>query len=458
MWAPAALAVVAVVVRLPMFLSTRPLSFDDGVYGASVVDMRRGLVPYRDVFASQGPLHLPLLYAGDILGLHTIDAPRLTPLLAGAITAIAIYASARRLGTGWVAAFVAALLVATTGTMLWTTGQITGDGPAAALTALAVWAALVYRDEPRWWRALLVGALFGGALATKPIAIAAIVPLAVWLLAPRRYAHVGAAGAAMVGAWLAAALPWGLPRVWKQSIEYHRGAGPSYSHLSQVGKLVTTLATRDAVLVSAVVLGVFAAMRAASPSRSRSDARLLGVWLALSALVLVFEKAMFANHVAAIILPLALLAAVRPPPLRWLAIALVVLIPWEVVNQRDILRPSHITGVDAQVVAQLRRLPPGAEAIADDPGLVWRAGLTTPAQMNGTTDMRIFQGGITTRIVADAAASPRTCAVVITPGGFGTQLPGLREAIATVGYGLAHAYGRDRELWLRPCPDANVGR
>ena len=86
--APVLLAVVAAVVRLPTFLSSRTLSFDDGVYGASVVDMRRGLVPYRDLFSSQGPLHLPLLYAGDVLGLHTIDAPRLTPLVAGIVAAI----------------------------------------------------------------------------------------------------------------------------------------------------------------------------------------------------------------------------------------------------------------------------------------------------------------------------------------------------------------------------------
>jgi hypothetical protein len=76
--------------------------------------------------------------------------------------------------------------------------------------------------------------------------------------------------------------------------------------------------------------------------------------------------------------------------------------------------------------------------------------------MNDTTDMRIFQGEITTRVVADAAASPHTCAVVITPVGFGTQLPGLRAAITGAGYRLAHAYGYDRELWLRPCAGAKV--
>ena len=450
---PAMLTLVAVVCRLPMFLSSRALSFDDGVFGATVVDMRRGLLPYRGVFASQGPLHLPLLYVGDVLGLHATDAPRVTPLLAGVVIAIAVWASARRLGAEPTAAVFAGLLVATTGTMLWTTGQITGDGPAAALTALAVWAALVYRDSPHWWRAALAGALFGGALATKPVVIAAVVPIAVWLSARRRHAHVGVAALAAVGVWLAAALPWGLGRVWQQSVDYHLGAGPHYPQIIQLEKLTTTLATRDLILVTAVVLGLIAWARAGLPAPAESDVRLLGIWLALVAIVLVFEKAMYANHVAALILPLGLLAAVRPPPGRWLAVALVVFVPWEIAMQRDILWPSHLEGVDAQVVAQLRLLPRGAEAIADDPGLVWRAGLTTPPQMNDTTDMRVFQGELTTAVIEHAAASTRACAVVITPVGFGTQLPGLRAAISAVGYHLAHAYGHDRELWLRRCAE-----
>src|SRR5215475_15035599 len=165
---------------MPTFLSTRALSFDDGVYGASVVDMRRGLLPYRELFSSQGPLHLPLLYLGDVIGLHTIDGPRVTPVLAGVAVTIAVWASARRLGARPAVAVVAAVLIATTGTMLWTTGQITGDGPAAALTALAVWGALCYRDRPRLATALLAGALFGAAFATKPIVLAAVVPLGAW--------------------------------------------------------------------------------------------------------------------------------------------------------------------------------------------------------------------------------------------------------------------------------------
>jgi hypothetical protein len=448
---PIGLGVVAVVVRLPMFLSSRALSFDDGVFGATVVDMRRGLLPYGGVFASQGPLHLPLLYIGDALGGHTIDAPRVTPVLAGVITSVASWACARRLGSSVATAALVGLLVATTGTMLWATGQITGDGPAVALTAVAVCAALVYRDNPQWWRAALAGALFGAALATKPIVVAAAVPIAAWLYGRRRPTHLCAAAFAVVGVWLAAALPWGLARVWQQSFVYHEGAGPSYSTWGQFKDLITDLATRDAILVAAVLLGFVAATRVHVPAGTDSDARVLSVWLTLAAITLVFEKAMHSAHVASIILPVALLAAVRPPPIRWLAVALVVLVPWEIANQRDILWPSHLVGVDARVVAQLRRLPHGAQAIADNPGLVWRAGLSTPVQMNDTTDMRVFQGSLTTRVVADAAATTPTCAVVITPIGFGTQLKGLRPALSALGYRLARAYGHDRELWLRRC-------
>ena len=66
----------AVLLRLPMLFASRTLVFDDGVYGVSVIDMRHGLAPYRGVFSAQGPLHFPLLYAGDLLSFHSIDGPR----------------------------------------------------------------------------------------------------------------------------------------------------------------------------------------------------------------------------------------------------------------------------------------------------------------------------------------------------------------------------------------------
>src|SRR5262249_6887534 len=144
----------------------------------SVIDMRHGLVPYRDVFSSQGPLHLPLLFVGDLIGLRTIDAPRTASLLAGVVVVLAGYACARRLGGN--GTFTASLL-ATSGTMIWTTGQITGDGPAAALSAVAILCALRYRDASALRRAVLCGLFLGAALATKPLVVPIVIPIAWWL-------------------------------------------------------------------------------------------------------------------------------------------------------------------------------------------------------------------------------------------------------------------------------------
>ncbi len=448
---PALLAAVALAVRVPAFVSSPSLVFDDGQYGVSVVDMRHGLAPYRGVFSSQGPLHFPLLYVGDLLGFRTLDAPRVTPVLAGIIAAIGVWAIARRLGATDAVATVAGLIVATTGTMIWTTGQITGDGPAAGLIVCALWAAVVYRDDPRLGRALLVGVLLGAALAVKPLVGAALIPIGWWMGARRRVDHMLVAAAAAVVVWFATAVPWGLGRVWRQSITYHTGKGPEYSKLFQLRKLTSLLALRDGILVAAVVLGIIAAAMGAThvAVSRRRDATMLAIWTGVVAVVLVLEQAMFANHIATIVIPLALLFAVRPPPLRWLAIGLIPLVPWAIVNTNDMLWFRHYTGNDAALVADLQRLPRSAKVVADNPAYVWRAGLSTPRLMNDVSKMRIDQGILTTDDVVDAARERGTCAVVIWTFRFGSLLAGLRDGIRGAGYELAREYAPNQELWLR---------
>lgn len=445
------LALVAVVIRLPLFFSGRSLVFDDGQYGVSVVDMRHGLAPYTGVFSSQGPLHFPLLYVGDLLGLRTLDAPRVTPLLAGIAATIGVWAIARRLGSSPGVAFVAGLLVATTGTMLWTTGQVTGDGPAVGVMVWAVWSAVYYRDRPSVRRAVLVGLLVGAAIAVKPLIGAALIPIAWWMWSRRRPRDIVIAAVAAVVVWFATALPWGLHRVWAQSITYHTGKGPQYSKPFQLGKLTSLLALRDGILVAAVALGLIAIIVVGVQHlRTRNDdAVVIGVWLLAAALICVFEKALFANHIATVVIPLALLFAVRPPPLRWLAIGLVVLVPWAIYNLSDMLWPGGYHGNEAALVRDLKRLPSGARAISDDPAYVWRAGLSTPRLLNDVSKMRIDQGTLTTAGVVAAAREPETCAVVIWTFRFGALLHGLREGLTDAGYTRAREYAPFKELWLK---------
>ena len=76
------LSLLALVVRLPTFFSPRHVGFDDGVYGASVLMMREGARPYHEVFSPQGPLHYPILFVGDLLGLRTLNSPRVASVVA----------------------------------------------------------------------------------------------------------------------------------------------------------------------------------------------------------------------------------------------------------------------------------------------------------------------------------------------------------------------------------------
>ena len=169
--------------RLPAFLAVRHLSFDDGVYGASAMAMRTGALPFREVFSSQGPLFLPLVWLFDLLGLRTLDAPRLLAVASG----LALVAGhlVGRPGPAPVtgAAAVAAGLVATSGSVLWVTGPLTSDGPGLALAAWAVTAALWYRRAPSLRLALLTGALLGAALSVKSLLLGAVVPVG-WALLP----------------------------------------------------------------------------------------------------------------------------------------------------------------------------------------------------------------------------------------------------------------------------------
>jgi 4-amino-4-deoxy-L-arabinose transferase-like glycosyltransferase len=456
----AALAVLAIVLRLPAFLSSRHLVFDDGTYGVSVLDMRHGLAPYRGVFSAQGPLHFPLLYVGDLLGFRTIDGPRVAPLLAGVLATFASWAVARRIA-GSNAGLIAGALVATSGSMIWTTGQVTGDGIASAIAMAAVWSAVAYRDDPRAGRALLTGVVMGAAFAVKPLVATAALPVGWWLWSRRRLDHLAAAVGAAVVVWFASALPWGLSRVWEQSVDYNRGAGPRFSKASQLRKLFSTLSSRDLLVVGALVLALVTvaaaagwfgrrvADRAAAASAARGDVIVIAIWAAVTALVLVLEPALYRNHLATIVPPLAVLAAILVRAPRVLAVVLVLLIPFSVANLHDILWPTGYRGDAAALMRELNALPRDAWVISDEPGFVYRAGLRTPPLLNDPSIKRIDQGLLTTDMVADAAADPRVCAVVAWSPRFGRELPDLADRLAAEGL-EPRSFGGDRTLWLRP--------
>jgi hypothetical protein len=134
------------------------------------------------------------------------------------------------------------------------------------------------------------------------------------------------------------------------------------------------------------------------------------------------------------VVPLALLASVRPPPWPFLAAALLVAAPFWVAENDSIVWPQGYQGDAAGLVARLRELPDDALVISDDPGLAWRAGHGPPGELADPSFQRIENGQITTGSLARSAASREVCGVVVSSGQHFGSLPGLPSRLTAQGY------------------------
>jgi 4-amino-4-deoxy-L-arabinose transferase-like glycosyltransferase len=449
------LALAALVLRLPAVLAMRHLHPDDGTYGMSAVAMRQGGVPFRDVFSSQGPLHLPLVFLGDLLGGRTADSPRVTPLLAGVAATVLTFLVVRRVGTRR-GAWIAGGIVAGTGSMLWTSGPITSDAPTIAFALGALLVALGARDHPSTAAAVAVGLLGGAAILCKlAMGVLAMLPTVVVLARRRRVLVVAAVVAAVLGA--AVTLPFGPGDVWDQAVRYQLDSEREQSVGANAWKVVTTLAGRDLVVLVLGALALVAHRRERpGPPDDHLVVRAAGWWALAVVVFLVVQPALWRNHVAHVIPALALLVGLRPPPLRWLAVGLVVAVPVQLVQSAGILAPPAYGGPTRAAYDAIRALPDGAQVLADEVGIVWRSGRRAPDDFVDASIKQLQQGRITSARIAEAASRPEVCGVLVWSARHWGSLPDLPSALARAGYEpVERFFGQDgaRVLYARAaCP------
>jgi len=473
----AALTLATVLLRLPAYLAERHLTFDDGVFGASAVAMRAGGRPFADVFSSQGPLFLPLVWLADGVGLRTLDAPRLLAVTSGVALVVAVYLAGRLLADRR-GALMAAGLTTTSVSVLGITGPLAADGPALALATLGAALALGWRGGLDTRRVLVLGVVVGAALSVKSLMLPAVVPVAMVLLASGRARHVLYGASSAIAVHLVVALPWGLADVWDQSYTYHLEVAGERTPLANLGKVASTLGDRDLPLVAmALVAALHVAWR---PARARpaapttvgrpdvgrvrwhervptSPVALLGAWLGATVVVLTLVDPLWRPHIAQLVPPGALLVASAVTGSlaahRWcgraLAVAAVVVVPYHVVHASSLLAPSPYRGSAAEVVHSLTGLPDGALAISDDPGLVWRAGRRTPPDLVDASVLRIETGRITAASVAAAAATDDVCAVAVRSRQRWGSFEDLPERLAAAGYRAVLTDEGSRVLYLK---------
>ncbi|MEQ1786499.1 MAG: hypothetical protein ABL966_05555, partial [Acidimicrobiales bacterium] len=433
------LAALTIAVRIPSYLADRHLTFDDGVFGASAVAMRAGGQPFRDVFSSQGPLFLPLVWTADLLGLRTTNAPRLLSMVAALLLVGATYVAGRAI-TDRGGAVRAAGLVSITATSLWITGPLAADGTALAFATATVAAALCWRGEITLRRALWLGLGVGATISVKALLAPVILPVALVLLATRRVGLILAGASTAVAFHMVLWVPWGPGNVWAQSYEYHLDVATDRTPGANLAKVFSTMGDRDLIVLVAVALAIGAALlgrRAFPPmpeARLCSPDILLGVWIAGTVLVLLSEHPMWRPHVSQLVPAMALLSARHRPPGRLLLVAAALVIPYHVVHAWPVLNPTGYSESAERVVEQLAALPEGALAISDDPGLVWRAGRRTPPDLVDASILRIETGELTAESVAAAAADPAVCAVAVRSAVRWGSFDDLPERLAALGY------------------------
>jgi hypothetical protein len=451
---PFVIAAVALVARLPAYVSHAYPHPDDATYGMSVVMMRDGAVPFRDVFSSQGPLHLPLLYVGDLLGGRTSVSPRTMPLLAGVAAAVMALFVGRRLG-GRAGGVLAGVVVALSGSLLWTTSPITSDGLSLALGLGGFWLALRYADRPSAGRAALAALPLAAAVLVKP-ATSAIGVLAALIVvgSRRRWRDLGVMAAVAVGLALASALPFGLGNVWDQTVRYQQQSDREATIGQNVSKITSTLWSRDLILLAVASLSVATVVtrrRRHTRSRDGSESAVattdslpsgtreiaivaLWVWVAVLLAFLVLEPALWRNHLANLVVPVALLAASARPSPRVLAGVLVVVVPFHLLFVRSILHPAPLRGASRQAVQAIAALPPGSRVITDEIGLVWRAGRSTPPDLVDASIKRFEQHRITEPGIARAARARDVCAVLVWRDQYLGSFPNLPRDLKHSGY------------------------
>lgn len=437
LWYVAVLAVIAGAIRIPMWAASTHITFDEGVFLASTDLATAGLTQYRDFFASQGPLFIPLLQLGDLLGFGDPRGARTIMVLSGVAIAIATYFILTVFASKRIS-FLIAALVATSGTTLFAAGPVQSEGAGFAF-ALAALAVTLHRQDRTG--ALIAGLLIGSAVAIKSLHIAPTVLMVAIVLAYRRdWLNLAYTSLVALTLALAAALFYGVERVFDQYVLFHLAKDNSANLLENLGHSLRFLVDFDLPLLILVVATLmllwWAPERSAIPPAG-VPTWLPMAWMAGTLVVLIgftHIDSGFIRVVTFLIPPLALLIAHNlHMPIRVLAgvVALSTVFQIATIEFTPEADPASLAAIE-----RLEMLGVEEMVVSDDPGLVWSAGrLSHP----GTVDpsyARFQTGYLTPETVERALADPLTCAFTSTSerfDDFEVDPPGIYQATDVTG-------------------------
>lgn len=414
-WHVAVLTLIAGAIRIPMWASKTHFTFDEGVFLASTDLATAGLTQYRDFFASQGPLFIPLLHLGDLLGFGDPRGARTIMVASGIAIAVATY-FILTVFTSNRASFLIAALIATSGTTLFASGPVQSEGAGFAL-ALAALAVTLHRQDRTG--ALITGLMLGSAVAIKSLHLAPTALMIAIVLAYRRdWLNLAYSSLVALTLALATALFYGVERVFDQYVMFHLAKDNSANLFDNLGQTLSFLVDFDLPLLVLGAATLILFWRA--PERSKIPPLDVPPWLPLawmlSSLIVIIGfthiDSGFVRVVTFLIPPLALLIAhnlhVR---LRILFGVVLLSVVFQVATTEFTPEPDPAT---LATVERLETLGDEEMVVSDDPGLAWSARrLSHPATVDPSY-ARFQTGYLTPETVDRALADPRTCAFTAT--------------------------------------------
>jgi hypothetical protein len=435
---------------------------DEGIRGVQLMLMQAGFRPLGEIYASQGPLLLDLLFPLYQLFGGGLVAARLAVGTYSLLALFGAYWIGRQV-SGPLGASAAALMLVLSPTYLENSRLALAEAVALGPALLAVGAALVYARRGALPWLLLAGLLLGLSLLIKPITISAVVPVGLAALGRGGQARrdLLTAGLVVGGVVLVGSLAAGLGGVVDQIVEYRLRARSvqDWSLAGNWGFLRRTLRVDGMAFFGMVLLGAVALAR----SSPRIGLPLIG-WGVAAGLLLLLYSPLFEKHAATLLPPLAILAGAGLGQLwaasrRWLPGRLALLVPiacyaWMLPG---LLRTdAELLGLgrgwnsvqrsvaDDQIQTIAALTGPRDFVLTDYPSLAFLAERPVPPPLADASDTRVRSDELSSQeLIAAATSYPSTVAVLRTQ-----RFRSLEGFSSWFGerYLLVKTYGQDKDI------------
>jgi hypothetical protein len=457
-------------------------SYDEGVYWQSLRAIGAGLPLYREIFYSQPPAFLLSVLPAYLLFGQTLWSARLGIAIVSLFGLLGALLLGKALGRQ-IGALAALLLLVADPLYLAPSRTLQAEGPAIALSLLAVGLAYLWWKTPRGRTGFVLAILAAVALSLgilcKLLVASALVPIGLLAIGHlyrvcrqpdggHASAHSLLAGAgAFILTTLLVLIPFhgSFPELWQGVVTFHLRAG----ELSRGAQAQNLGDIQDFLLATPTT---YAALCGTAIALLRRDWRLIPLvaWLIATLYLLWAQTPLFPHHLTTLTPILVALAAegfgsewthtTSSRAFQILATTIVLLAVLAVSTQNlqatrryywsEQAQAADATLQSARVISDLQEMVgPNQLVVTDAQFVAGLADRTTPASLVDSSMVRISAGYLSAEQLIREASRPEVQAVLFYTGRL------KRDQVAAFGdwvtqhFRLVRSYGERRELWVK---------